>query len=66
MQKPIFLSDSGATVSTTVDLRFAQMLLNGGKLDAAGVRILSRKTVELMNSDLLSDLSVAGGPMLPG
>ena len=34
-------------VSTTADyLRFCQMLLNGGELD--GVRILGRKTVELM------------------
>jgi CubicO group peptidase (beta-lactamase class C family) len=31
--------------------RFCQMLLNGGELD--GVRILSRKTVELMTSDQL-------------
>ena len=64
-QKSVFLSGSGGMVSTTVDyLRFAQMLLNGGQLD--GVRILSRKTVELMSSDLLGDLPVAGGPMLPG
>jgi CubicO group peptidase (beta-lactamase class C family) len=32
-------------------LRFAQMLLNGGQLN--GVRVLSRKTVELMTSDNL-------------
>ncbi len=39
-------------VSTPRDFfRFAQMLLNGGRLD--GVRILSRKTVELMTSDHL-------------
>ncbi|HKA23247.1 MAG TPA: serine hydrolase domain-containing protein [Blastocatellia bacterium] len=43
------------TVSTTQDhLRFCQMLLNGGELD--GVRILSRKTVELMTSDHLGDM----------
>lgn len=43
------------TVSTASDyLRFCQMLLNGGELD--GVRILSRKTVELMTSDHLGDM----------
>ena len=43
------------SVSTAADyLRFCQMLLNGGELD--GVRILSRKTVELMTSDHLGDL----------
>lgn len=42
----------GCAVSTAIDyLRFAQMLLNGGKLD--GVRILSRKTVEYMTADQL-------------
>ena len=35
-------------------LRFCQMLLNGGELE--GVRILSRKTVELMTSDHLGDM----------
>jgi CubicO group peptidase (beta-lactamase class C family) len=40
-------------VSTASDyFRFAQMLLNGGRLD--GVRILSRKTVELMTSSHLT------------
>jgi CubicO group peptidase (beta-lactamase class C family) len=34
--------------------RFAQMLLNGGELD--GVRILGRKTVELMTANHLNDL----------
>ncbi|MDX2153421.1 MAG: serine hydrolase domain-containing protein [Bryobacteraceae bacterium] len=36
--------------------RFGQMLLNGGELD--GVRLLSRKTVELMTGNHLSTLSV--------
>jgi CubicO group peptidase (beta-lactamase class C family) len=40
------------------------MLLNGGELE--GVGILSPTTVELMRSDLLGDLPVYGGPMLPG
>jgi CubicO group peptidase (beta-lactamase class C family) len=64
-KKPIFLRGAGGLLSTVTDYtRFAQMLLNGGQLD--GVRILSPKTVELMSSDLLGDLPVAGGPMLPG
>jgi len=43
------------SVSTAGDyLRFCQMLLNAGELD--GVRILSRKTVELMTSDHLGDM----------
>lgn len=47
------------TVSTAGDyLRFCQMLLNGGELD--GVRILSRKTVELMTSDHLGEMPRAG------
>jgi CubicO group peptidase (beta-lactamase class C family) len=64
-QKPVFLSGAGGLASTTTDYtRFAQMLVNGGELD--GVRILSTKTVDLMGSDLLGDLPVFGGPMLPG
>lgn len=41
-------SGGGGLVSTANDYwRFAQMLLNGGELD--GVRLLSRKTIELMS-----------------
>jgi CubicO group peptidase (beta-lactamase class C family) len=40
------------------------MLLNRGQLD--GVRILSPKSIELMTSDLLGDLPIFDGPMLPG
>jgi CubicO group peptidase (beta-lactamase class C family) len=48
-------SGGGGLVSTATDyLRFAQMLLDGGQLD--GVRLLSRKTVELMTTDHLGDL----------
>ncbi len=44
----------GGVLSTVADYaRFAQMLLNGGELD--GVRILGRKTVELMTSSHTSD-----------
>ena len=47
-----FLSGGGGLVSTTADyLRFCQMLVNGGELD--GVRILGRKTVELMSANHL-------------
>src|SRR5215469_1568115 len=51
-QEPSFLSGGGGLVSTTPDyLRFCQMLLGGGEVD--GVRILGRKTVELMASNHL-------------
>jgi CubicO group peptidase (beta-lactamase class C family) len=51
-QQPSFLSGGGGLVSTTPDyLRFCQMLLAGGELD--GVRILGRKTVELMSANHL-------------
>jgi CubicO group peptidase (beta-lactamase class C family) len=51
------------SVSTAADyLRFCQMLLNGGELD--GVRILSRKTVELMTSDHLQEMP-RGSSLLP-
>ena len=47
-----FLSGGGGLVSTTADyLRFCQMLLNGGELE--GVRLLGRKTVELMTMNHL-------------
>jgi CubicO group peptidase (beta-lactamase class C family) len=50
--EPSFLSGGGGLVSTTADyLRFCQMLLGGGEVD--GVRILGRKTVELMTSNHL-------------
>jgi CubicO group peptidase (beta-lactamase class C family) len=51
-QEPSFLSGGGGLVSTTADyLRFCQMLLGGGEAD--GVRILGRKTVELMTANHL-------------
>lgn len=47
-----FLSGGGGLVSSASDyLRFCLMLLNGGSWD--GVRLLSRKTVELMTADHL-------------
>ena len=64
-------SGGGGMVSSAADYaRFCQMLLNGGQLD--GVRLVSRKTVELMTSNHLPpgtampDDTAAFGPMLPG
>lgn len=49
---PKWFSGGGGLLSTAEDYaRFSQMLLNGGELD--GVRILSRKMVELMTSNHL-------------
>ena len=51
---PRLLSGGGGLVSTASDyVRFSQMLLNGGELD--GVRLLGRKTVELMTINHLPD-----------
>ncbi len=53
-------SGGAGLVSTATDYaRFLQMLLNGGELD--GVRILSRKSVELMTVDHLGDLEFRPG-----
>jgi CubicO group peptidase (beta-lactamase class C family) len=50
-----YLSGGAGMVSCAADyLRFSQMILNGGKLD--GVRILSRKTVELMTTNSIGAL----------
>ena len=49
-----FLSGGGGLVSTALDYhRFTAMLLNGGELD--GMRLLGRKTVELMTTNHLPD-----------
>jgi CubicO group peptidase (beta-lactamase class C family) len=59
LQPPAFFSGGGGLVSTAADyLRFARMLLGGGTLD--GVRLLGRKTVELMAANHLP-----GGADLP-
>ena len=62
----VFDGDSGLVSSTEDYLKFAQMLLNGGKL--GDQRIISRKSVELMSGNHLSDafgsdayLETAGG-----
>jgi CubicO group peptidase (beta-lactamase class C family) len=53
--KQTYFSGGAGMVSTAADyLRFAQMILNRGKLD--GVRLLGRKTVELMTSNSIGDL----------
>jgi CubicO group peptidase (beta-lactamase class C family) len=50
-------SGGGGLVSTVSDYaRFAQMLLNGGELD--GVRLLGRKTVDLMTTNHLTALEL--------
>jgi CubicO group peptidase (beta-lactamase class C family) len=64
-QEPTFLSGGGGLVSTTADyLRFCQMMLSGGELD--GVRILGRKTVELMSSNHLPGGGDLQSVALPG
>lgn len=58
-----FFSGGAGLVGTGGDyLRFLQMLANGGELD--GVRLLSRKTVELMTASHTGDLT--GDPLGPG
>ncbi|MGQ3113669.1 MAG: serine hydrolase domain-containing protein, partial [Brevundimonas sp.] len=59
LRKPNLISGGGGLVSTALDYhRFCRMLARGGELD--GVRIIGRKTVELMTMNHLpsrSDLS---------
>lgn len=60
VQPPRVFSGGGGMVSTAADyLRFCQMHLNGGQLD--GVRILSRKTTELMSTNHLGDIPMGRG-----
>jgi CubicO group peptidase (beta-lactamase class C family) len=64
-KEPSFLSGGGGLVSTTADyLRFCQMLLGGGEL--GGVRILGRKTIELMTSNHLPGDGDLKSVALPG
>jgi len=59
LKPPSFVSGGGGLVSTAADyMRFARMLLAGGTLD--GVRIIGRKTLELMTANHLP-----GGVDLP-
>ena len=65
LEPPSFLSGGGGLVSTASDYhRFCRMLLGRGALD--GVRILGRKTVELMTRNHLpggGDLTSMGQPV---
>jgi CubicO group peptidase (beta-lactamase class C family) len=52
-----YFSGAGGLLSTATDyVRFHQMMLGGGELD--GVRILGRKTVELMTTNHIGDLPI--------
>jgi CubicO group peptidase (beta-lactamase class C family) len=58
--RPNWIHGGAGLVSTALDYaRFCQLFLNGGQLD--GVRLVSRKTVELMTADHLPP----GTPMSP-
>jgi CubicO group peptidase (beta-lactamase class C family) len=53
----VYFAGAGGLVSTVADyVRFHQMMLNGGELN--GVRLLGRKTVELMTANHIGDLPV--------
>jgi CubicO group peptidase (beta-lactamase class C family) len=66
LEKPVMQSGGGGLVSTTMDYaRFCQMLLNGGELE--GMRIIGRKTLELMSSDHLDPaVKIQGTLTQPG
>lgn len=63
-----YFSGAGGLTGSTADyLTFRQMLLNGGELN--GVRLISRKSVELMTSDAIGTLDLgnyAGDQVLKG
>jgi CubicO group peptidase (beta-lactamase class C family) len=64
LERPAMESGGGGLVSTTMDYaRFCQMLLNGGTLD--GVRIIGRKTLQLMASDHLGPHVKVDSPLMP-
>lgn len=55
-----YCSGGGGLCSTVPDYaRFIQMMVNGGELD--GVRLLSRKTVEMMSCDQVGELGPGTG-----
>lgn len=61
----MFESGGGGMVSTCMDYaRFLQMLINGGQLN--GVRLLGRKTVELMTADHIEGLPRPSDLVQPG
>jgi len=57
--KTYFSGGSGLCSTISDYVRFLQMFLNGGKLD--GVRLLSRKSVELMTINQIGDLALKAG-----
>lgn len=62
-KRPRWISGGGGMVSTAPDYaRLCQMFLNGGTLD--GIRLVSRKTIELMASNHLPP-GVQYGPLVP-
>ena len=64
-QTRTFLGGGEGLLSTAPDyMRFSLMLANGGQLD--GVRLLSRKTVELMAADHIGPALAQGPDYLPG
>jgi CubicO group peptidase (beta-lactamase class C family) len=64
-QRRIFLGGGEGLLSTASDyMRFALMLASGG--EGNGVRLLSRKTVELMTSDHLGPALSQGPNFAPG
>jgi CubicO group peptidase (beta-lactamase class C family) len=64
LEKPVMESGGGGLVSTTMDYaRFCQMLLNGGALD--GIRIIGRKSLQLMASDHLGPHVKVDSPLMP-
>src|SRR5580704_14428907 len=64
LEKPVMESGGGGLVSTTMDYsRFCQMLLNGGTLD--GVRIVGRKSLQLMASNHLGPHVKIDSPLMP-
>jgi CubicO group peptidase (beta-lactamase class C family) len=64
LEKPVMESGGGGLVSTTMDYaRFCQMLLNGGSLD--GVRIIGRKSLQLMASNHLGPHVNVDSPLMP-
>ena len=64
LEKPVMESGGGGLVSTTMDYaRICQMLLNGGSLD--GIRIIGRKSLELMAWDHLGPHVKVDSPLMP-
>jgi CubicO group peptidase (beta-lactamase class C family) len=64
-KKPTLFLGGAGSVGTLEDYsRFVSMLLNDGELD--GVRILGRKSVELMRTDHLGSLARTVGPLPEG